>query len=96
MQISNFNDLLSAARQQAIPQRLLFLFASVELPSGASEKEQKDFANGSGGSLVPLMSVDKSPESIVSFGQLSDEANSYAPDWKFVFVAALQIGGEAA
>ena len=90
MQISNFDDLLLAATQQAIPQRLLFLFTTVELPAGASEAEHANYVNGNGGALVPLMSVDKTPESIRSFDQISNEANLYASEWKFVFVAALQ------
>ena len=32
MEISSFDDLLRAARQQPEPQRLLFVFAGAELP----------------------------------------------------------------
>ena len=35
MNIASFDDLLVAARQQPEPQRLLFVFAGVELPDDA-------------------------------------------------------------
>ena len=35
MYISSFDDLLQAARLQPEPQRLLFVFAAVELPADA-------------------------------------------------------------
>ena len=34
MDISNFDDLLAAARAQPLPQRLLMVFAAIELPDG--------------------------------------------------------------
>jgi len=37
MNISNFPDLLNAARQQPEPQRLLFVFTQSELPEGYTE-----------------------------------------------------------
>ena len=36
MEISSFDDLIEAARAQPEPQRLLFVFAAVELPDDAS------------------------------------------------------------
>ncbi len=36
MDISTFDDLLAAARAQPQPQRLLFVFAAIELPDDAT------------------------------------------------------------
>lgn len=53
MEITRFEDLLAAARAQREPQRLLFVFAAVELPDDATPKERDGFARGEGGALVP-------------------------------------------
>ena len=67
MRISTFEDLLTAARQQPEPQRLLFVFATAELPEGSSQQEAEAFEAGHGGALVPLMCASKAPEEIESF-----------------------------
>ena len=36
MNISSFDDLLTLARQQPTPQRLLFVFAGIELPADST------------------------------------------------------------
>jgi hypothetical protein len=90
MHISTFQDLLTLARQQPIPQRLLCLFAKAELPPDASPSQQADFDAGQGGFLTPLMGVDKAPEDISTFTQLVAEADHVSPHWHLVFVAALQ------
>ena len=64
MDISSFDDLLQAARMQPEPQRLLFVFAAVELPDDATPAQRARFEAGQGGALVPLMCVDKRPEEI--------------------------------
>ena len=40
MNIASFDDLLVAARQQPEPQRLLFVFAGVDLPYDATEAQR--------------------------------------------------------
>jgi hypothetical protein len=40
MNIEHFNDLLTAAKAQPLPQRLLFVCAGVELPQDASAGQQ--------------------------------------------------------
>src|SRR5437763_15902630 len=53
--ISSFDDLLRVARQQAEPQRLLFVFVGAELPEDSTSEQRQRFAAGAGGALVPLM-----------------------------------------
>lgn len=92
MQISSFDDLLQAARQQPEPQRLLFVFTAVELPDDATADQRARFEAGEGGALVPLMCVDKTPQELTSFAALVEEAGQFtAPghDWAMVFAAAL-------
>ena len=89
MNISSFDDLLQAARAQSQPQRLLFVFAGVELPDDATAQQKADFAAGRGGALVPLMCVDKAPHEVESFQALATESLQMGQDWRLVFAAAL-------
>jgi hypothetical protein len=94
--ISSFDDLLRAARQQPEPQRLLFVFAGVELPEDSTALQRRRFAAGAGGALVPLMCVDKTPDELETFAALVTESRNAGPDWAIVFVAALSgRGGRA-
>ena len=89
MTLSSFDDLLQAARAQPEPQRLLFVFAGVELPEDATPAQRQGFEAGQGGALVPLMCVDKRPDELDSFGALVDEARQFGPAWGIVFAAAM-------
>ncbi len=89
MSISTFEDLLTAARQQPEPQRLLFVFATAELPDGSSAQEAQAFEAGHGGALVPLMYADKTPEEIDSFANLVSESLQFGAKWAVVFAASL-------
>jgi hypothetical protein len=89
MTIEHFNDLLAAAKAQPLPQRLLFVFAGVELPQDASPAQRAAFEAGQGGALTPLMCVDKSPEELASFDALVREAAQFGHNWTLVFSAAL-------
>lgn len=89
MDISSFDDLMRAARAQPDPQRLLFVFAGVELPEDATPEQRAGFAAGHGGALVPLMCVDKRPDEIASFAALAHESQALGQDWRMVFVAAM-------
>ena len=96
MSISSFDDLLRAAREQHEPQRLLFVFASAELPDGSTPEQRARFQAGEGGALTPVMSVDKNPADLGSFAALVDESCQLGHDWAIVFVAALSgRGGRA-
>lgn len=89
MNIQTFDDLLSAARSQPLPQRLLFVFAGVELPDDATPAQRLEFERGEGGALVPRMCVDKGLDELASFDQLVREAEAFGQPWGMVFAAAL-------
>lgn len=96
MNISSFDDLLQAARQQPQPQRLLFVFAAADLPADSTAVQRAQFQSGLGGALVPLMYVDKLPSELDSFAALEVESRAFGKDWSIVFAAALSgSGGKA-
>lgn len=96
MNIDSFEDLLSAARRQTQPQRLLFVFAGAELPDDASAEQRAAFAQGHGGALAPLMCADKTPDELTSFEALVDESTQFEAPWAIVFVAGLSGQGGVA
>lgn len=89
MNITNFDDLLAASRAQSEPQRLLFVFTAAELSEDSTEEQRRHFDAGHGGALVPVMTVDKSPDTLVDFATLSQESTQFDKPWVVVFVAAL-------
>ena len=89
MNISSFDDLLRAAREQSEPQRLLFVFANAVLPDDSTPEQRVRFEAGQGGALTPLMSVDKAPEELGTFAALVEESRQFGHDWAIVFVASL-------
>lgn len=89
MTIASFDDLLQSARQQTEPQRLLFVFTTAELPDDATPEQRARFQVGEGGTLTPLMCVDKLPDELPSFEALLEESRQAGPAWDIVFVAAL-------
>jgi hypothetical protein len=95
--ISGFDDLLREARRQPEPQRLLFVFMTAELPEDSSPEQRERFAAGTGGTLVPLMCVDKASHELTTFAALVEESRASAPEWAIVFVACLagQVGRAA-
>jgi hypothetical protein len=89
MSIASFDDLLQAARAQPEPQRLLFVFAGAELPPDSTPEQRSRFEEGRGGTLVPLMYVDKTPDEIGAFADLLAESREMQCEWSIVFVAAV-------
>lgn len=96
MNISHFNDLLLAARQQPDAQRLLLVFAGADLPDDATPAQRAAFEAGHGGELTPLMCVDKTPDEIGTFDTLAKEAAQFGHNWAIVFVAGLSGQGRRA
>src|SRR4030066_857683 len=89
MNISNYTDLLNAAKQQPEPQRLLFVFTQSELPEGYTEAQTQRFKAGKGGVLTPKMFTDKALDELGDFSDLVKESRQTGLDWKIVFVACL-------
>ena len=89
MEISSFDDLLRMAAQQEELQRLLLVFCKAELPEDATPQQKAEFEAGEGGVLVPVASVDKFPEALASFTDLSAEATEHGLAWDVLFVAAM-------
>jgi hypothetical protein len=95
MNIENFDDLLRAANEQSEPQRLLFVFATAGLDVDATAEQRARFDAGQGGTLTPLMCVDKLPGELASFDALIEESKQFEQAWDMVFVAALPGSGGA-
>ena len=89
MTIASFDDLLRSAREQDAPQRLLFVFTTAGVPDDATQDQPARFKAGEGGTLTPLMCVDKTPDELVSFDALRDESRLLGTAWDIVFVAAM-------
>ena len=86
---SHFQQLLLAAAEQPEPQRLLFVFASAELPDHPTAEQRRRFLAGEGGALAPLMCVDKAPGDLANFDALLAESRRAGPPWQVVFAAGL-------
>jgi len=88
--LSGFSDLLEVARRQPQPQRLLFVLVRVDLPESPTAAQRERHARGEGGTLAPVLCVDKSPDEIASFTALAEEsASAGGSGWDLMFVAAL-------
>ena len=87
--ISDYETLLSAAKQQSEPQRLLFVFLRTSLPDEHDEAEASNFEAGQGGLLQPVMCVDKTLDELGSFADLVAESAHTGEDWQIVIIAAL-------
>ena len=88
-EITDFDSFLAVARQQAEPQRLLFVLVKTVLPEDATETEKARFEAGQGGGLLPVMYVDKRPGEVSDFGQLLEESRQMGEDWNILLAGAL-------
>lgn len=95
MNIDHFDDLLAAAARQGPHERLLLVFVAAELPEDAQAEQRAHHAAGRGGTLTPLVCVDKSPAELESFAALAAEAEQFNLPWQLVFAAALSGQGGA-
>ena len=93
MTLTSFDDLLRLAREQPEPQRLLFVFAAAGIPEDATPAQRARFEAGEGGTLTPLVCLDRPPDELESFESLVAESRQFGTDWTIVFVAALAGGG---
>lgn len=87
MNISSFEDLLGAAREQPEPQRLLFVFADAMLPDDSTSEQRACFDAGQGGALMPCCSTDAAmmlrgrpndPRGVVRIGIMHESLGSGA------------------
>ena len=88
--LDDFAALLRAAHEQEEPQRLLFVFARRELGEHATTAQRDAFARGDGGSLQPVLCVDKLPHEVASFATLAAESATTGHAWDIVFVGSLE------
>ncbi len=86
---TDFDQLLQSAAAQPQPQRLLFVFATAELPEDATPAQRERFAAGEGGTLSPVVCVDKGLDELSSFEALVTESRESGSAWQVVFVAGL-------
>lgn len=93
MNITEFADLLAAAKAQPEPQRLLMVFVAAELPADATEAEVQRHAEQQGGSLKPVLCVDKLPSELADFNALLAESQRTGIAWDLVFAAGLSGRG---
>ncbi|MFT5782457.1 MAG: hypothetical protein ACI9EB_001850 [Pseudomonas sp.] len=93
MNITEFADLLTAAEGQVEPQRMLLVFVVAELPEDATEAEVQRHAEQQGGSLKPVLCVDKLPSELADFDALMDESLRTGITWDLVFAAGLSGRG---
>lgn len=91
--ISSYGDLLKAAAMQKEPQRLLFVFANTELPEDPSESEAERFKQGEGGTITPVICVDKHLSELSDFADLVTEAEALNTHWDMIIVACLSGKG---
>ncbi len=89
MSIETYSDLITAAKNELNPQRLLFVFARAVLPDDATPEEKAAFEKGEGGALDPILCVDKTPEEAASFATLVAEAETTGHSWDVAFISAM-------
>ena len=73
IEMSNYEPLLLAAKEQVEPQRLLFIFLKTSLPNDHKNEEAARFQSGQVGELQPVMCVDKILDELGSFSDLVTE-----------------------
>jgi hypothetical protein len=88
-----FDQLLAAAAAQPEPQTLLFVFATAELPPDATPAQRARFQQGAGGTLTPLMCVEKTLDELSTFDALVEESREAGPPWQVLFAAGLSGHG---
>ncbi|HJV87401.1 MAG TPA: ribonucleotide reductase subunit alpha [Noviherbaspirillum sp.] len=89
MNITSYTEFVTAAKRQPEPQRLLFVFAESSLPPNATESQKQSFRAQQGGTLTPIMCVDKLPGEAEDFAGLVEESKRTGQHWDIVFAASL-------
>ena len=89
MEITNYDTLLVAAKQQPQPQRFLFVFVSKSLADEHNAAQAEKFKAGLGGELTPVMTVDKPLDELTNFADLVAESELLQKKWDMVLVGCL-------
>ena len=89
MNLFNYAGFLDAARAQPETQRLLFVFAEASLPGQPSSRQRARFDGGQGGTLTPVMCLDRLPSELGGFDELLDESRRTGQPWDIMFAASL-------
>ena len=89
LDITNFNSLISAAKQQVQPQKFLVAFLEIYLPSQHNVSQAKDFLAGTGGVLKPIELVEKDPFQLYDLNSLAEESLTEQKNWKIALIGCL-------
>ena len=89
IEITDYETLLVAGKQQTEPQRFLFVFLKASLPEDHEDEDAYRFHSGQGGALEPIMYVDKALDDLSSFSDLVVESEQMGQDWTIVLIACL-------
>ncbi|MGM7448145.1 ribonucleotide reductase subunit alpha [Idiomarina sp. ST20R2A10] len=93
MEINSYQDFINAAKQQQEPQRLLFVLAKAQLPEQPTDSQKQQFETQAGGTLEPVLCVDKLPEEVEDFSTLVEESTRTDIDWDIAFISAMDGRG---
>ena len=89
IEITDYQSLLAAGRQEPNPQRFLFVFLQASLPTEHDEADKEKFHAGQGGELQAIMCVDKDLDELTNFADLVSESKQMEQDWSMVLIACL-------
>jgi len=89
IEITDYESLLTVGRQQAEPQRFLFVFLQASLPEEHNDEDKQRFHSGQGGELTAIMCVDKNLNELSDFSDLVTESKQMEQDWNIVLIACL-------
>ncbi|GFO71911.1 hypothetical protein BJAS_P1740 [Bathymodiolus japonicus methanotrophic gill symbiont] len=89
IEITDYQSLLAAGRQEPNPQRFLFVFLQASLPEEYNETDKDKFHAGQGGELKAIMCVDKDLDELTNFSDLVSESKQMEQDWSMVLIACL-------
>lgn len=85
--MSKFQELLTMARYQPEPVKLLMMFTKADIES-ANNNVNKGF-------IEPRMCVDKLPQELSDYNTLCKEADVINPDWDLVFITSINANVES-
>jgi len=84
--MSKFQELLSMARHQAEPVKLLLLFTKANVESSVNDVNK--------GVIEPVMCVDKLPSELTDYTALCHEADNINQAWDLLFVTSIGANTE--